>query len=285
MKKIILCCSVLIALFSCNKSNAPTPPPPATDSLLRSLTLYNPVLRSRGTEVFGYDENAHLAYIHVYNYDSSQANPEVDSTFLSFTQTDATTPPSSYDLTFYYPGNPPAGESEHHVLFYDSLNRVIRDSITVSTTNSYTALHFIYDIYGNTTIESLSGNPQTPGSYNQYQIDTMFVTSENMFNDISYSTPDNQYIHVISRNFSTEASPLYNESLANSLGCLLSLNSLVDMRSKNLPSQIQDQETTSTPGILSFQWMKDSAGRITGGVGTDTGSGLTGQIIGFTYDH
>jgi hypothetical protein len=283
MKNLTICLIASIALFSCNKSNTPPPPtqPTVGDSLLKSFSIYQPLIHVRTLVVLGYDQKTLLASINVHNFDSSGANIVVDSTLLSFTQPDSTTPPASYDMTFYNAGN--AGTSEHHLLTFDNLNRVTGDSVSINQTNNYTTNHYTYDGIGNTTIESFSFDPQTQGSLVYQEVDTMSVPQDNLQSDIAYFTPGGQLIHLISRTFTTDINPFYNPHLTNNLGTIFTYNSLVDFKSKNLPNYFQYQDANFNITSLNFVWTKDAAGRIVQGIGSDPNSGITGQIYTYNY--
>jgi hypothetical protein len=285
MKNLTICLIATIALLSCNKSNTPPPPtqPSTGDSLLKSFTIYQPLIHVRTLVVLGYDQKKLLASVYVHNFDSSGSNIVVDSTLLSFTQPDSTTPPSSYDLTFHNTGSAPAGTTEHHLIAYDNINRVTGDSVSISQTNNYTTNHYTYDGLGNITIQSFSFDPQAPGSLTYQEIDTMSVPQDNLQSDIAYFTPGGQLVHLISRTFTTNINPFYNPHLANNLGTIFSYNSLVDFKSKNLPDQFQYQDSNFNMTLLTFVWTKDSTGRIVQGIGSDPNSGIAGQIYTYTY--
>jgi hypothetical protein len=233
--------------------------------------------------MFGYDTQTRLATIHAYSYDSSSATPVIDSFFVSFSLTAAIHSPDAYDEVYHYQGDPPSGESEHHELFYDTQDRVTIDSITVATTNSFAVQHYLYDNNGNTTIEWLFGDPQTPGSYTINQVDTMFIQNETILTDINYTLPGGTFNHLLTRSYSTHINPLYNATLANSLGCLMVFNNFFDFRSQYLPTQFIDQENGSPPATINFLWSTDATGSVVRGVGTDAGDGSTQQIYSFTY--
>ena len=285
MKNLSVCLIISIVLFSCNKSNTPPPPEPPVpaDSLLKSFSVYEPLVHIKTLVVLGYDEKKLLASVAVHNYDSSGSTVQIDSTVLSFKQADSTTLPGSYDLTIYDPSGPPAGALEHHLVSYDNLNRFTRDSATMVQTNNYSTKHFTYDGYGNTTIESFSFDPQTPGSLTYQQVDTMMMSQDNMLSDIAYMTPGGQLIRVITRSFSTNLNPLYNQHLTFSFGTIFSYNSLVDFRSINLPDQSNYQDSDFQTVSLNFAWTKDTAGRVIKGIGSDPNTGITGQIYTYNY--
>ncbi len=285
MKNLTVCLIVSIVLFSCNKSNTPPPPVPpvAADSLLKSFSVYEPLLHIKTLVVLGYDQKKLLASVSIHNYDSSGSAVQNDSTILSFKQADSTTLPGSYDLTFYNPGAPPAGALEHHLVSYDNLNRVTGDSSTMVQTNNYSTKHYTYDGNGNTTIESFSFDPQTPGSLTYQQVDTMMMSQDNMLLDIAYMTPGGQLVHVITQSFSTNLNPLYNQHLTDNFSTILSYNSLVDFKSINLPDQSTYQDSDFQTVSLNFVWTKDSAGRVIKGIGSDPNTGIPGQIYTYNY--
>jgi hypothetical protein len=272
-----------LVFFSCTKTSTPNLGPAFQDSLPNSFSLYLPQLHSKGVEMFGYDAQTQLATINAYSYDTSSGTPAIDSFFVSFTLGSVGVPPSAFDEIYHFQGDPPAGESEHHVLFYDTQNRVILDSITASTTSNFAVQHYLYDINGNTTVQWLFGDPQTPGSYAISQIDTMFIQSENILTDINYSFTDGTLNHLFTRNYSSHVNPLYNPALANSLGCLLVFNNFFDFRSKNLPTQFTDQENGSPIVTINYLWSTDATGSVIKGVGTNAADGTILQIYSYTY--
>ena len=286
MKNLI--CAGLIALttitfVSCNKTNSPAPTPAVQDSLPKSFSIYYPQAHTKGVEIFGYDAQARLATIHAYSYDSSGAAPVIDSFLISLNLTAAIDPPSAFDAVYHFQGDAPAGESEHHVLFYDAQSRVTIDSITAGTTGSFAVQHYQYDNTGNTTIEWLFGDPQTPGSYSVSQIDTMFIQNESILTDINYSVSTGTFNHLFTRSYSVHVNPLYNSSLAKSLGCLMVFNNLFDFRSQYLPTQFTDQEDGLPTFTINYLWTTDATGSVVKGVGTDAGDGSIRQIYNFTY--
>ena len=200
MKNILLASLVMITLFSCTKSD--TPPPPKDDSTLKSIVVYSPVLHVKDVISFTYDQNSQIATLSRREYDSSVSPATLDSTTLSFTQANAGSFPDSYDISFFNT-NPSSSQTEHHWLAYDPQNRLSRDSVGINNTSNYSTMHFTYDDLGNTTIEQLGGDPQTPGSYtNLVQIDTMNIQDNNLFTDIGYTGLNGSgLIHYISRNF------------------------------------------------------------------------------------
>jgi hypothetical protein len=276
-------CILSISFFSCNKSNALNPTPLFQDSLPKIFSVYLPQIHTKLVEMFSYNNQTQLVSIQAYNYDSSGGAPVTDSFSVSFTFTSIGQPPASYDEIFHIQGDPPAGQTEHHLLSYDSQNRVTADSITATTTNSFSTQDVQYDNRGNTTIQWLFGDPQKPGSYVVNQIDTMNVQNETILTDINYSVPDGTLNHIFTRSYSTHVNPLYNTSLANSLGCLMVFNNLMDFRSKYLPTQFMDQEGANPAASINYLWTTDATGSVVKGVGTDNSVGSVQQVYTFTY--
>jgi hypothetical protein len=280
----ILFVSVLsVSISSCNKSGSPNPAPLFQDSVPKVFSVYLPQVHTKLVEMFSYNNQTQLASIQAYNYDSSGGSPVTDTFLISFTFTTIGLPPASYDEIFHIQGDPPAGQTEHHLLAYDGQNRVTADSITATTTNSFSTQDVQYDNRGNTTIQWLFGDPQTPGSDMVTQIDTMNVQNETILTDINYSVPDGTLNHLFTRSYSTHVNPLYNASLANSLGCLMVFNNLMDFRSKYLPTQFSDQEGTNPATTINYFWTTDATGSVVKGVGTDNSDGSVQQVYTFSY--
>jgi hypothetical protein len=272
-----------ISFFSCNKTSTPNMGPAIQDTVPRSFSIYLPKLHSKAVEMFSYNAQARLATINAYSYDSSSGTPVIDSFIVSLTLTQAANPPSAYDEVFHFQGDPPAGETDHHELFYDAQDRVTIDSITVSTVSNFAVQHYLYDNNGNTTIEWLFGIPQTPGSYSVNQIDTMFIQNETILTDINYTLPGGTFNRLFTRSYSTHINPIYNAALSNSLGCLMVFNNFFDFRSKYLPTQFSDQEDINPAIVINYLWSVDATGSVISGIGTSAADGSVQQIYTFTY--
>lgn len=274
---------ICVSASSCNKNSSAPSTPSGQDSLLKSFSVYTPQTHTEIMELFTYDNQSRLAAIQAYSYDSSGGSPVVDSFLVSLTLDANAQPPLSYDETFHLQGDAPAGESEHHLLSYDPQNRVTTDSISVSTVSNFSSQHFQYDNQGNTSIQWLFGDPQTPGSYTVSQIDTMNIQNETIVTDVNYSVPDGTLNRLYSRSYSTQVNPLYNASLANSLGCLMVFNNFLDFRSKYLPSKFIDQEDGSPTITTNYLWTTDATGRVVKGAGSDASNAALLVTYSFVY--
>jgi hypothetical protein len=274
---------IIVAVSSCNKNNSAPSEPSVQDSLPKIFSVYLPPVHTKIVEMFTWDKQSRLASIQAYSYDSSGGSPVLDSFLVSFTLTTNNQPPASYDEIFHLQGDAAAGESEHHLLSYDPQSRVIIDSISAATSNNFSSQHFQYDAQGNTTIQWLFGDPQTPGSYSVNQIDTMNIQNESIVTDVNYTVPDGTLNHLFKRSYSTHINPMYNTALANSLGCLMVFNNFMDFRSKYLPSKFTDQEN-SNPAITSnYLWTTDATGSVVKGVGSDASGSTVLEIYSFVY--
>ena len=281
--RILPICLIAMAWMGCNKTSVSDPIPSFQDSLPKIASLYLPQSHVKGVEYFVYDDQLHLTTLRGYNYDSSSGTPAVDSLTIHYTL-NADGLPTTFDETYYLQGDPPAGKSEHHELFYDAQNRLTLDSITASDVDDFSVQHFRYDNAGNTIIQWLSGDPATPGSYTVYQIDTMNIQSENLATDINYTASDGNFNYLYTRSYSSHLNPVYNAVRANGIGCYLVFNnSVIDFRSKYLPAQFNSQGNGIPSFTLNYLWSVDATGSVVRGVGTDKNSGLIQEIFSFTY--
>ena len=289
MKYPIFLAVILFSVFSCTRTSNPAPvtSPPvtdSTDSLLKSYTIYSPGVHILQIQIFSYDSHSQLAALHSYSYDSSTGTPFIDSFSVVFALTGSATPPTSYDILYQYHWAPPGGLLEHHELYYDSLSRVVRDSIAAGNNGTnLTSVHFYYDsintVGQNLGYDTTSGNQVIVG-----QTDTFQIQSANIVYDLCYAQPGYSFLHLYNYQFTTNANPLYNQTLANSLGCTLVFHGFSDFRSKNLPSGAEKVDGVS-PGVgWNYSWTTDSIGRVIQGVAVGSSTqGSTQQIYSFKY--
>jgi len=272
MKYLFYVLIVATCLFSCSKST-PTPPPvtpPEQDSLLNSYSVYYPQGRVKFIQHFFYDSVRQLAGIRAYKYDSSVSLPKTDSFYVIITTSSLSVPPVSYDFINFNPSI-----TEHHLLLYDNQNRMTLDSMVSTTGPDHYDLHASYDGYGNSIFEWFNSNVMN-------QIDTMYITNENISNEIIYDH-DNFYWWRLTTP-GTRNSPLYKEQFAKSLGCLLYVKGLGDYRSKNLPSQMQDTVVGYGARNYHYAWTTDVAGRVVEGTAANN-DGQVQEMHSFIYNH
>ncbi len=271
MKYLISFLILAICFFSCSKSSSTPPPvtPPEQDSLLNSYSIYYPQGHIRFRQNYFYDSVSQLAGIRAYRYDSSVSLPKTDSFSVVLTLSDPSVPPFSYEFINYS-----AGSTEHHLLFYDNQKRMTLDSMVSTTGTDYYNLHASYDNNGNSI-------------YNWFgigvdQIDTMYIANENIIHEIIYSHDNFYWWRVFTPG--PRKSPLFQEELANSLGCLLYVKGLGDYRSENLPSQMQDTVVGYGSRDYHYAWSTDAVGRVVEGTASDT-DGHIQEMYSFIYNH
>jgi hypothetical protein len=282
MKYLILFFLLSVIFFCCTKTNSDLGLP-IQETNPNSFSIYLPQTHSKSVEVFGYNTKAQLETINIYSYDSSTGSPVIDSIFVSFNLTQGIYPPPAYNVRYHYQGDPLVGESNYHELFYDDQNRATIDSVTISGINGFPVQHYLYDNNGNTTVQWFVGYPQIPSNYIINEVDTMFIQNGNIITDINYTTTTGTLNHLFARSYSTHINPLYNKTLANSIGCLVVANNFFDLRSNYLPTQFVDQENGSPTITINYLWATDATGSVVSGVGTDAGNGSVLQIYNFSY--
>ncbi len=282
MKCLILLLILTITFLSCSKTASNTGPP-IQETNPNSFSIYLPQTHSKTVEVFGYNSKAQLETINIYGYDSSSGSPIIDSIIVSFNSTQGIYPPPGYNVRYHYLGDPLNGESNYHELFYDAQTRVTIDSVTISGINGFPVQHYLYDNSGNTTVQWLIGYPQIPSNYIINETDTMFIQNDNIITDINYATTTSTLNRLFTRSYSTHINPLYNKTLANSLGCLMVFNNYFDFRSNYLPAQFVDQGNGIPTITINYLWTTDATGSVVSGVGTDAGNGSVREIYNYSY--
>jgi hypothetical protein len=296
MQKIILYSFIAVILFSCTKSTPaapgtnPTPPPVTTtpppvvnDTPVKTFSVYDPQQHAKIVETIAYNSYGQLDTIKGNSYDSLGGTIVVDSFLLSFIQSNPNNPPAGYDVIYHNNGDLPAGEAEHHLLFYDYESRVSLDSLATTNTNIFWSQHYFYDGVGNASVQWWIPDPTAPAGYMISQTDTMYTQGGNILRDINYTTTVGEFNRLFTRTYSTNINPLYSASIANSLGPLLVFNNYGDYRSPNLPSQYTDQGAGQLTIMLNYVWTTDSNGKVIQGVGTDVGGTTVEQIYSFSY--
>jgi hypothetical protein len=286
MKNTLFFLVLTVSFFSCTKSSNPPPTtPPAEDTLVKSYTLYYPQLHTKLVEFFSYDQNAKLAKISGTNYDST-SGVTIDSAILSFNISDANALPTYLDVTNYAQGNPIAGLTDHHLLYFDNNNRLIKDSISESDVQDSAVQKLYYDDNGNYTVEYYEPDPNAPGGpFALNQNDTTMVQSGNISNEINYSYYQGNQIltYYKSQMSGAQNNPLYNDKLATAFGSFFLFNEVGDFLSQNLPSQTTDQEGSGAEQvILHYTWSTNADGKVIQGVATDDGGAIQ-KIYTFTY--
>jgi hypothetical protein len=286
MKYVHLLLFSLILLFSCSKSGNTNN---SNSSLLVSVTEYQsaPII-TKTVRNFSYDQNQQLGAVHTHTYDTLGGQAYLDSSLITYPSSSPTTPPASYDILWVMGSvNPVQSATEHHLLYYDGQNRIVKDSISGKTNisnspNSYTT-NFIY---GNSNIiaQYLYQNPSGPDINSMVALDTFTIVSGNLGNTIQYNVQpgDTSFYRSDSYLFSNSKNPLYESTLANRLGAVLRFNNIGDFISPYLMSQ-WTMNMGGNQFTRNYNWVTDSLGRVTQGFGTDKVSGQVTDYWTFQY--
>jgi hypothetical protein len=273
---IILVC--LIAVAGCRKQsggqNGPLPP-----GSVVSVRYHDEVNKALLTTEFDF-QGSLLISIRQQNVDSdngySRNNLAVESLVYSFQYLGSNLQPVSYavtDTSYWAGGSITFNQEEHFQLGYDSLDRIISDSLLDSSAASPSYPTVFYWYYGAGGI-----GEYVPGFYGPW--DTI-----NYVGDLVdwYSQSWSVYA------FGATPNPLYDPALGNSIGPLMfhigggdvlpPVSLPIDFFSQHLPVSGQ-----SLDGDFNFTWEKDRNGRVTGGLAVPNGNAEYGPTdITFSY--
>ncbi len=287
MKYVHLLLFSLILLFSCSKSSNTNT---SNGSLLVSVTEYQtaPVI-TKTVRNFSYDQNQELGAVYTHTYDTLGGQAYLDSSLITYPSSSPTTPPVSYDITWVMgSANPIQAATEHHLLYYDGQNRIVKDSISSKTNISNSPnLYTTNFIYGNSNIiaQYLYQNPSGPDINSMVALDTFTIVTGNLGNTIQYNVQpgDTSFYRSDSYLYSNNKNPLYESTLANRLGAVLRFNNIGDFISPYLMSQWTMNIGGTNQFTRNYTWVTDSEGRIVQGFGTDNVSGQVTDYWTFQY--
>ncbi len=278
----------LILFFSCSKSGNTNN---SNSSLLVSVTEYQtaPVI-TKTVRNFSYDQNQELGAVYTHTYDTSGGQAYLDSSLITYPSSSATTPPTSYDIVWMIGTTIPAtGATEHHLLYYNGQDRIIKDSTSSKTviSNTNPNLFTTYFIYNNSNIvaQYLYPDPNHPGSSLMNSLDTFSLFNGNLANSVQYSVAvgDTSILESDAYSFSNSKNPLYESTLANRLGAALRFNNIGDFISPYLMSQWTSNMGGNNQFTRNYNWVTDSLGRVVQGFGTDKISGQVTDYWTFQY--
>ncbi len=262
MKKLYLLSAFAFILFSCQKevTNGSSN---ASSKRLSSFRVYNAPAHSLRIDTFFYNSGGYIQRYKSVNYDST-ANPMItDSADYNFTFANSAAPPTSYTLINLHKGVPIA-TSESHNLFYDSQNRLLKDTLIFGENISHAAVYYSYTA-NLVTYEQYSS---TTTGLEKNEVDSFFISNGNLktLNTYYYYPPD-VYPFYQDVQFSSYTNPFYNKAVANSLGVLFYKIVEADFISPYMPTSVH---ATYPPQNLDYttkyDWSLDSLGRINNGV-------------------
>ena len=288
MKYVHLFLLALVLLLSCSKSGNTNN---SNSSLLVSVTEYQsaPVI-TKTVRNFSYDQNQQLGAVYTHTYDTSGGQAYLDSSLITYPSSSATTPPASYDIIWMIGSvNPSQTATEHHLLYYDGQERIIKDSTSSKTniSNANPNLFTIYFGYNNSTIVAQSSypDPNHPGFSLMNALDTFSLFNGNLVNSLQYTVAagNTSIFRTDTYLFSASKNPLYESTLANRLGAELRFINFGDFISPYLMSQWTSNSSTTGQFTRNYNWVTDSLGRVTQGFGTDKISGQVTDYWTFQY--
>jgi hypothetical protein len=202
---------MLQCLFSCSKApanNTTNNTPADSASYLSSVYSYS-VLDS-----FKYDSRHRMAQLLVF--DSGYHLSPLHSQVISFTfAADSSVVPATYSIY-----DVQADSTEQHVLSYDSLNRIIKDTSSGSGfVHYFTYLHdtVVSVIY----YYAISGNP----ALDEPETDSLMLSDSNVIHGFRCNSLIISGYHSspIDYSFTSYANPAYAEKISASIGPLLSI--------------------------------------------------------------
>jgi len=302
---------LMIALLftQCTKSTSPPDPtaPPASPTgptgnpvtatgLPSKVTDYKPGAGISGQRViteFSYDANGWPAVIRMHSFDTSGTIPYTDSFRIDFQPTGGDNPPKSYDITWMVGTAPPAfGATEHHLLYYDNQNRIIKDSTNTTNWLDLAANKFTYSA-NRIFVDRFDYSSQFPNaSVTPYTSDTLTLTNANITAYSSYYLGGGGSDLVETDTYTTSKSvnPLYQAKIANSLGAMLrftyiGFSYIGDFISPSLMDRWTYQYRVSIPPWgLNYTWTTDASGKVVLGTGMDPTNGIGISEI-YTFDY
>jgi len=278
MKNTVIIIVCLVALAGCRKQsggqNGPLPP-----GSVVGVRYHDEINKTVLTTEFEF-QGAQLITIRQQNVDSdrgySRGNLAIENLVYSFQYLGSSLQPVSYAVTdtAYWTGSPITSNQEKHFQFgYDSLGRIISDSLLDSSAASSSYPSVFYWHYGAAGI-GVYGS----GWYALW--DTI-----NYVGDLIDWYSQGWAVYT----FGGTPNPLYDPALGNGIGPLMFIigggqvlppRSLpIDFFSQHLPVSGQD-----LGGNFNFTWEKDRNGRVTGGIAVPNGNTEYGTTdITFSY--
>ncbi len=211
-----------------------------------------------------YDVNGRVVKIFETTTDTAFGviDPLRDSASYTFTFSGNSSVPTSYAAS--YTGFTGTG-AEQHNLYYDSQNRIIKDSLLNPLINGFAALNYYYG-YNLIVYDIIN---KTDSGLVSIQKDSLLlnasgnVTADNS-HYLDYNNQPSAEHDLIT--FSNYANPLYEKNLAGSLGPFLTTLLSHDFISSSLFSSLTYNYQSGSTDILTYTWTTDTRGRVIKGV-------------------
>ncbi|MDP4265644.1 MAG: hypothetical protein Q8941_24200 [Bacteroidota bacterium] len=267
MTKNILILSFAILIWGCKKNE--TTKNVASPKRLTSVSIRNMTYRLRLTDSFLYDNKNGMAECRSMAYDTfTNSGGFITGTAFHqnnyvFSYSGPDTLPSSYIMTFSY-----SNDSYQHVLTYNNLNQLIKDS-------DLQHINTIYLSYAPNAIVTKS--PIIPGA-SQTRIDSAILQNGNIVSHYYIFPSDTTSNSVDQLSYSNLPNPLYDfKGMGGLLKAIFSPD--FDWISRNLYTSASNSRSA---GITSMSWVTDTHGNVVSGTGF-TANGLVIQIK-FSYN-
>lgn len=250
--------AVLTFFASCQKEvdagNEPTPPP-ATSPHLTSIYDHNSTPGSGSSKIdsFSYNGAGYMTRIQEWQYDTTSTSIIMtDSAHYLFAFSSPDAPPSSYTLSSMTAGVP--NPTEKHLLYYDSKNRLVKDSLLngpfilkyTYVPNYIVTQHFLKDPFG----------------YMYWGIDSLLISASNNRTSITFCDSAAKFGSIKLYTYTNDINPCYDKTLAESIGVWLTRITDYDFNSKNAYASITRKDNFGTSYSIPFAVVLDAKGRV-----------------------
>ena len=205
---------------------------------------------------FSYNNSGYLIRLQQWTYDDTSRIKLLDSADFAFSFSDNGLPPSSYTQSSMTAGT--SNPSVKHLLYYDSKNRIVKDSLLNGTTGNWVVTNYGFGTNYIVADKFLKNNPGLVKN----ETDSIFISaSNNVANIVFYGSSLNYFSqHIFTYN--SNLNPCYDKTMAESLGELLSEITDEDFVSQNLSSSITWADQSPLLQTANFTAITDAKGRV-----------------------
>jgi hypothetical protein len=267
MKKLFSGISALIVFVACNKTPNSTPPPANAGGQVVSVNISQPAQDFIGKDSFRYDANNNLISCTRLSINIASApSPEYDSGTLYFTIDPSTNLPSEYidDFRKYFY---PEDYVYRHKLFYDQLNRVIKDSVLDILNGPPDFKTVSYYTYSSNTvkIETAYNGTSDISLLDSFILEGGSISGRSEYG-VSGADTSLSYRWTVNVNVGTP-NPFYSQKTSGTLGAFYLFVGAGDYLSHDISLYVTEK----------FAWTTNSAGKVISGLGD------AGTTIQFKY--
>ena len=261
MKKTVVLIYIITTVAACKKDSTSSSKSPVW--LPISYNRYSLQNQRSIKETIRYDQNNTLSSISIQTIDSAGTETSLDSGTYFFTMMAGTNIPASYTYS-HRSIIPDRGFdtglfTENHVLYYNVLNQLIKDSgLNNMATNYYTNS-------GNTIQQT--GYLHDAGNYTMFYRDSLILDNKGtMINSYHFDKNGPGWnVYEVSYTNNQYINPLYMKELSNAVGAFFVLHGLGDFISPDLTTEFG-----------SWNWQTTFGNRVVSG---DGGNGESSQYV------